>query len=379
MTPRIPVPEDFSSRLRSHPVTARVGRWLAISFTVCFLTGLISHYAQNPTHPIPFPTSPAWGYRLTQGVHVTSGTMAVPLLLVKLWLVYPRLFQRPPPELRRLAGHVAERAAVGVLVASGIFLLASGLANAAQWYPWEFSFRRTHYAVAWTAVGALLVHIAVRLPQIRAGLAERPTEDPDESGALSRRGLLRVTAMTAGVAALATAGSAVPWLRRVSVFAVRSGRGPQGIPVNKSALAAGVTETARAADYRLEVVHGSRIVRLTRADLLALPQHTERLPIACVEGWSASGDWTGVRVRDLLELVDAPPDSTLAVHSLQSSGPFRSTTLPGNFAADHRTLLALRLGGEELVLDHGYPARLIAPNRPGVLQTKWVARLEVES
>ncbi|WP_148668402.1 molybdopterin-dependent oxidoreductase, partial [Streptomyces sp. WAC05950] len=27
-------------------------------------------------------------------------------------------------------------------------------------------------------------------------------------------------------------------------------------------------------------------------------------------------------------------------------------------------------------LDHGYPARIIAPNRPGVLQTKWVGRLE---
>jgi DMSO/TMAO reductase YedYZ molybdopterin-dependent catalytic subunit len=39
------------------------------------------------------------------------------------------------------------------------------------------------------------------------------------------------------------------------------------------------------------------------------------------------------------------------------------------------TLLALRLGGERLHLDHGYPVRLIGPARPGVLQTKWVSRL----
>ena len=32
---------------------------------------------------------------------------------------------------------------------------------------------------------------------------------------------------------------------------------------------------------------------------------------------------------------------------------------------------------EPLDLDHGYPCRVIAPNRPGVLQTKWVASLEV--
>ena len=30
-----------------------------------------------------------------------------------------------------------------------------------------------------------------------------------------------------------------------------------------------------------------------------------------------------------------------------------------------------------LHLDHGYPLRLIGPNRPGVLQTKWVTRLVV--
>jgi DMSO/TMAO reductase YedYZ molybdopterin-dependent catalytic subunit len=41
------------------------------------------------------------------------------------------------------------------------------------------------------------------------------------------------------------------------------------------------------------------------------------------------------------------------------------------------TLLALRVGGEQLHLDHGFPVRLIAPNRPGVLQTKWVSKVVV--
>jgi DMSO/TMAO reductase YedYZ molybdopterin-dependent catalytic subunit len=44
---------------------------------------------------------------------------------------------------------------------------------------------------------------------------------------------------------------------------------------------------------------------------------------------------------------------------------------------DPLTLIALRVGGEVLHPDHGYPARLIAPNRPGVLQTKWVGRITV--
>lgn len=51
--------------------------------------------------------------------------------------------------------------------------------------------------------------------------------------------------------------------------------------------------------------------------------------------------------------------------------------LPGSHTADPQTLLALRINGEDLAPDHGYPCRIIAPNRPGVLQTKWVSRLEV--
>jgi DMSO/TMAO reductase YedYZ molybdopterin-dependent catalytic subunit len=198
-----------------------------------------------------------------------------------------------------------------------------------------------------------------------------------EAGALSRRGLLHATWAAAGVAVLATAGGTVTWLRDVSVLAVRSGDGPGGVPINKSAAAARVTASATSADYRLLLVHGSRTVVLTRADLLAMPQVSAALPIACVEGWSAVGRWSGVRVRDLLALVDRPAGTDVVVTSLQESGPYRSTRLQNGFVDDDRTLLALALDGEPLALDHGYPARLIAPDRPGVLQTKWVARLEV--
>jgi len=65
------------------------------------------------------------------------------------------------------------------------------------------------------------------------------------------------------------------------------------------------------------------------------------------------------------------------VVSMEKAGFYATSELPAEFAADPLTLLALRLNGDELALDHGFPARIIAPNRPGVLQTKWVHRLEV--
>ncbi len=87
----------------------------------------------------------------------------------------------------------------------------------------------------------------------------------------------------------------------------------------------------------------------------------------------------GSGCADLLAMVGAPEDANIKVTSLQPSGPYRVTLLPHNFAQDERTLLATHLSGERLSLDHGFPCRLIAPDRPGVLQTKWVTRLEVYS
>ena len=74
--------------------------------------------------------------------------------------------------------------------------------------------------------------------------------------------------------------------------------GPLGFPVNKTATAAGISAQSVGASWRLHLA-GERSVSLSREQLLALPQHTYDLPIACVEGWSTTQRWSGVRLRDL--------------------------------------------------------------------------------
>jgi DMSO/TMAO reductase YedYZ molybdopterin-dependent catalytic subunit len=359
---------------RTARTTVVVGRLLAAAFVVCFLTGLYSHLLQEPLPGMRFPTWPDV-YAVTQGLHVAVGIAIFPLLLGKLWTVFPRLFLWPPIGSPR---ELLERASIAVLVASGIFQLATGVLNIAQWYPWEFSFRRTHEAVAFVAIGSILVHVAVKLPVIRDALVGRA--DDAESGAAdgpSRRTVLLGAGAASGLAVLLTAGQTVPFLRKVSVFGVRDGEGPQDLPVNRTARAAGAREAAQDPSFVLEVRHGGQVVSLTRDQLAELPQRTHRLPIACVEGWSRNATWTGVAIHDLLALVDAPADSTVKVRSMQTRGAFGTSELPGDFVSDPRTLLALELNGEVLDLDHGYPCRIIAPNRPGVMQTKWVRSLEV--
>lgn len=366
-----------TSAARGPAVTARVGLALGVAVAVCFITGLLSHFIQHPQPWFSWPTRPVWLYRATQGLHVASGIAAIPLLIVKLWSVWPKLFERP------VFGGVVrmlERASILVLVASMLFQLSTGLLNIAQWYPFGFFFTTSHYAMAWVATGALVVHIGVKLPVIRQALGE-PLDAGDVAGGGSvgptRRRVLIGAGVAAVAATVATVGQTVPWLRRVSVLAPRTGEGPQGVPINRSAVAAGVLQTARAPDYRLTVVNGSTTRTFTVADLAALPQATRELPIACVEGWSASARWTGIVLADLVATVGGSPDADVRMVSLEPPGPYSRTTLPARHARDSQTLIALKINGEVLDIDHGYPCRLIAPTRPGVLQTKWLSRIEV--
>lgn len=366
-----------TSAARGPSVAARVGVVLGVCIAICFLTGLLSHLIQHPPAWFDWPTRPVWLYRFTQGLHVVSGIAAIPLLVVKLWTVWPKLFERPV-----LGGPVRmlERGSILVLVASMLFQLSTGLLNIAQWYAFEFFFTTSHYAMAWVAMGAVLVHIGVKLPVIRRALGE-PLDVGDVAGGgavgVTRRRVLIGAGVAAAAATLVTAGQTVPLLRRVSVLAPRSGEGPQGIPINRTAIAAGVIRAARSPEYRLTVVNGTAMRTFTVADLAGLPQATRDLPIACVEGWSAGGRWTGVLLRDLVAMVGGSPDADVRMVSLERPGPYSRTTLPARHARDSDTLIALRLNGEVLNLDHGYPCRLIAPTRPGVLQTKWLSRIEV--
>ncbi|WP_243228495.1 molybdopterin-dependent oxidoreductase [Microbacterium sp. CIAB417] len=199
--------------------------------------------------------------------------------------------------------------------------------------------------------------------------------DPED---LSRRWfLLGVGAGSAAMGALAVAHAILP----VGPFSLVEDRrrvdSPRALPVNRSARQADVTALASDPDWRLAVEAGGRRRTLSLAELDALPQHREVLPIACVEGWTVDARWQGVRLADLLDLVGAPEDATVRMRSLQRRGAFATTTMPPQYARDAKTLVALHVNGERLDLDHGYPARIIAPGRPGVLQTKWLSAIEV--
>ena len=196
---------------------------------------------------------------------------------------------------------------------------------------------------------------------------------------ISRRGLLGFVGAGSALLLLANVGETIGGpLRRLSLLAPRSGDpgpGPNGFQVNKTAAGAGIKPEMTGDGYRLALRSGDRELRLTRADLLAMEQRTESLPIACVEGWTTTQDWTGVPLASFATLVGAAAAGEVLVESLQAGGTFRQVTLTRTQFGNERALLALKVNGADLSLDHGFPARVIVPALPGVHNTKWVAAL----
>ena len=385
----------FTSTLRSTAVTARVGRVLGICFGICFVTGLLSHYQYQPWSWLPEPASPVFAYRVTQGLHVLTGTLSIPLLLVKLWSVFPNLFRWPPISS---AKRNLERASVAVLVSSSLVQVFTGFFNTLDWYPWSWSFVPVHRFLSYVVIGSVLLHIAIKLPDIKYGLATKVADgdvlseiawrdNPDahsnageaqpipETPGISRRGLLTATGAGIGLVALVTAGQTVTPLEPIGLLATRQSRkGPQRVPVNRTADQAKVRTLAMSPSWRLHVT-GPKPYTLDLQQVLAMAGHEADFPISCVEGWSVGAHWRGLRLADVVTRAGGNADSRVKVISLEPNGSYNHSFVDGPQVG--AALLATHLNGGRLTIDHGYPLRLIAPNRAGVLNTKWLTRVEI--
>ncbi|MGI9185353.1 MAG: molybdopterin-dependent oxidoreductase [Solirubrobacteraceae bacterium] len=402
-------PQFWRSPLRGPWLTALLGLLLLIGLPVVILTGLLSNDAYQPglggnalgrdsSGPLDFylfgwPTHPSWLYAASQGLHVSIGLALVPIILVKLWSVIPRLFEWPPV---RSPAHALERLSLALLVGGILFELVTGILNIQYWYLFPFSFVQAHYYGAWVFTGAFVAHVALKFGTMRRSLRTRSevfATGPTEAGGLSveassltapapaattfsRRALLGTMGAGAALLGLQGAGLSIGGPFRSLAFLLPRGRtrpGSLGFPVNKTARAVGITDRQTGPSWRL-TLKGERQVSLSREQLMAMPQHAYDLPIACVEGWSTTQHWSGVRLGDLAALCGARGPVTVTSVSLEH-GTFGHATLGHEQVSDERSLLALRVNDLALSLDHGYPARVISPAVPGVHCTKWVSTM----
>jgi len=422
----LPSPPDAGPFKRSFWRSPLRGPWLASFLSsallplivICALTGFLSHAAYDTDlgenavfgdkggfdfYFFDWPSSPAWLYAVTQGLHIITGLAAIPILLAKLWAVIPKLFESPP--VRSLA-HGLERLGLALLVGGTLFVFATGVLNIQLWYPFGFAFVPAHYYGAFIFLGALAFHIGTKIKVMRRAYRDQgivrplrddlahtrpeaePTDEHEETSApanpaaptLTRRAL--VATVGAGSVGLAVMGAGQviggPF-RSLAFLAPRGegfGSGPNDFQVNKTFASVGIKRDEVGPDWGLILQVGDeRKVKLSRAQLLAMDQVTEKLPIACVEGWTTTQEWSGVRLSELARMAGAAQDAEVQVRSVQKGGAFNQATLNSGQLNEQRSLLALKVNGADLSLDHGFPARVIVPALPGVHCTKWVGKM----
>jgi hypothetical protein len=235
---------------------AILGIVLGVSFYTCALTGFFSWGASS--NQGWWPSGPVGLFRLTQGTHLISGVIAVPLLLAKLRTVAPKLVQRP---FITSFGHLVERISLLPLVGGSIFMLFSGVTNVAYWYPQEFYgvdigyfFPAAHGKMAIIVVGALFAHILAKISTTRRALRKDVVENESRDATVDRRRFLGGVAATTGLVGVTIAGATIYPLRGLSVLSARHpNAGPQGIPANRTSASIGVASRAESPDYRLLV------------------------------------------------------------------------------------------------------------------------------
>ncbi|HET6880526.1 MAG TPA: sulfite oxidase [Pirellulales bacterium] len=137
-------------------------------------------------------------------------------------------------------------------------------------------------------------------------------------------------------------------------------------------------------------------------ELNELPQRTVFATVECAGNgrsflqpreagvqWAAGAvghaEWTGVPLRDVLEESGLEPRAREVLCQGADVGTEPDHPEPMHFerglplekALHPDTLLALRMNGEPLEPDHGFPLRLFVPGWYGVASVKWLDRIEV--
>jgi DMSO/TMAO reductase YedYZ molybdopterin-dependent catalytic subunit len=129
------------------------------------------------------------------------------------------------------------------------------------------------------------------------------------------------------------------------------------------------------ATYRLSVTGKVKTpLELTYEQVRAMPSYQKVTTLNCVEGWSKTYLWQGVRIRDLLAEAGSDPGAKTVIFTSYDG---YSTSLPLDYVVGRDLLLAYAMNGKETPAERGFPFQVVAEDRFGYKWAKWVTGIEV--
>jgi hypothetical protein len=248
------------------------------------------------------------------------------------------------------SGLVVTSVLAGILHSTGVLVFLG-----------PFSAMELHVGAALAAIPFVAWHVIARRIPMRAV-------------DLSRRSLLRAGTLAASAGLAYGAGEVAVRLlslpgstRRYTGSYEYGSLQPAQLPVTQWLFDS--VPSVDPAAWRLTLRAGNAVREWTYDELLAFDDRVQAT-LDCTGGFYSTQDWSGVWLSRLLPARNV--DGSLHVTS--------STGYDRRFAireAD-RLLIATRLGGMPLDSGHGFPVRLVAPDRRGYWWVKWVTAITLE-
>jgi DMSO/TMAO reductase YedYZ molybdopterin-dependent catalytic subunit len=129
------------------------------------------------------------------------------------------------------------------------------------------------------------------------------------------------------------------------------------------------------ATYKLKV--GGLVnhpLSLSYDDLRCMRQVTDNPDLVCPGVFTDYARWTGVPIKDILELAMVQPGATQL--TLVSADGYE-ITLPLETAGNAKNFLAYEVNGETLPVLHGFPLRAVFPDMWGSYWLKWLVEIRI--
>lgn len=127
--------------------------------------------------------------------------------------------------------------------------------------------------------------------------------------------------------------------------------------------------------YRLRVWGKvKKELSLTLDEIKSMPSVERGNPIDCVVGWTDEATWRGVLISDILQKTSVEGDGKFVVFRDDRN---YSSTLSVDYINSGKPILAYEVDGEPLPREHGWPLRVVAPDKWGYKWVKWVTSMEV--
>ena len=302
---------------------------------VAFLTGWLA---------FAFGTGPS---RLSLIVHATGGVAILTLLPWKS-MIARRGMSRPRPGRWASIG-------LGVLVLASI---AAGLGHSTglvlSWGP--LTSMEVHVGAAIAAAPLAIWHVVARRVRVRPADLSRRTF-------MKGSAAIGAAAVTYAASEIAVRAAALPGAGRRFTGSYEAGSfDPAAMPVSSWMFDAIPIHHADTWTLRTPG-------RVWTFDELAAFDDRMTATLDCTGGFYSTQEWSGVRLDRLL-----PEARGTSIRVVSSTGYARRFPVRDAGAL----LLATRFGTTQLDPGHGFPVRLVAPDRRGFWWVKWVVEVEVD-